>query len=342
MATLRDVAQELGLSISTVSRALNGYPHIDEGTRARVQRAAKALNYHPNALARALRQQETKTVGLIIPDILNLFYAEGAAVLQATLEEHGYRLIVCISNDNPDSDRSYLEALLRQRVDGIVHVPCTIDGARMVRDSSMVPLVELNRGSNTALFDAVLPDDRDGALRLTRYLLGLGHTRIAVIAGPEQYSTTVGRIAGVKEAYREAGISLEELLIIPGQYTPAWGAEATRQVISLEPRPTALLAAGNQIVLGALQVLALHRLRIPTDISLAGFDDPGWFAAWQPGITTYALPLREMGLVAAQLLLSRMAMSKDSLSMATVTRLAGQLVIRESCAPPIQERRDRV
>ena len=342
MATLRDVARELGLSISTVSRALNGYPHIDERTRARVQRAAKALNYQPNALARALRQQETKTVGLIIPDILNLFYAEGAAVLQATLEEHGYRLVVCISNDNPDSDRSYLEALLQQRVDGIVHVPCTVAGARMVRDSSMVPLVELNRCSDGGLFDAVLPDDRDGALRLTRYLLGLGHTRIAVIAGPEQYSTTIGRIAGVQEAYREAGVSFDELLIIPGQYTPAWGAEATRHVIAMERRPTAILAAGNQIVLGALQVLGNHRLRIPSDISLAGFDDPGWFAAWQPGITTYALPLREMGLVAAQLLLSRMTLPKDSPSMATVTRLAGQLIVRESCARPDMGEQKRI
>jgi LacI family transcriptional regulator len=288
-------------------------------------------------VARALRQQQTKTVGLVIPDILNRFYAAGASVLQATLEQHGYRLVICISNDDAESERSYLNALLQQRVDGIVHVPCTAAGARMVREAgNQVPVVELNRCSEGNVFDAVISDDREGALQLTRYLIKLGHRRIGVIAGAEPFSTTRARVSGVREAFREADLALDETLIRYRDYSHGWGEEAMREFIRSTPRPTAVFAAGNQLALGALQALATTELRVPDDISLIGFDDPEWFAAWRPGITTYALPLREMGLLAAQLLLARMSAASPTPTMPTITRLSGRLVIRKSCAAPIE------
>lgn len=337
MTTLRDVAGELGLSISTVSRALNGHPHIDERTRKRVRQTAARLNYQPNVLARGLRNDQTKTIGLVIPDILNQFYAAGATILQSTLRQSGYRLIVCISNDDPATDRECLLELTQHRVDGIVHVPCTPDGAKALRDSSVsVPIVELNRCSEGGIFDAVIPDDREGAFQLAQHLIELGHRAIGVIVGNPSLSTTRARLHGFEDALRAANISLDGCPILHGDYSKQWGKEAAEQLIQLHARPTAIFATGNQIVLGALQALEEAKLAVPNDISLIGFDDPDWFAVWRPAVTTYALPLQEMGLLAGRLLLDRMRVPQAEQGMPTISRVSGRLMIRQSAAPPAE------
>lgn len=336
VATLRDVAEALGVSVSTVSRGLSGHPHVDERTRVRIREAARRLNYQPNALARALRSNRTKTVGLVIPDILNQFYAAGATVLQATLERHGYRLIVCINNDEPGDDAECLTALLQYRVDGIVHVPCTPTGAQGVRDvDPRAPVVELNRRSDAGLFDAVISDDHEGARALVRHLADLGHESIGVIAGPPSLSTTRGRIEGLETGLREVGIAPDRCPVLYGSYTKSWGIEAVERLVSLHPRPTAIFATGNRVVAGALHGLAKAGLHIPRDISVIGYDDPDWFAEWRPAITTYALPLRDMGRMAAELLLARMAEPPSVRSRPTLMRLTGHLIVRESTGPPL-------
>jgi LacI family transcriptional regulator len=274
------------------------------------------------------------TVGLVVPDILNYFYAAGAGVLQATLEQHGYRLIICISNDDPRSDGGYLTALLEEQVDGIVHVPCTPEGARAVRELGQgVPVVELNRTSDYGQFDAVLSDDREGSYQLGRHLLDLGHRHVGVLAGPPAYSTTRSRLAGFRQAFLEAGIGDEGLEVRHGQYSLEWGAQGTGELLAMAPQPTALFATGNSIVLGALRALTSTGMQVPEDISLIGFDDPAWCSVWRPAITTYALPLRDMGLLAAQLLVSRMR-SGGAESMPSVTRVSGRLMLRGSTGVP--------
>jgi LacI family transcriptional regulator len=334
--TVRDVADHVNLSISTVSRALTGHPHVDEQTRLRVRAAARQLGYQPNALARALRSNQTKTIGLVIPDIMNAFYAASATVLQAALEQQGYRLILCISNNDPGSDARYLTALMEQQVDGIIHVPSTSAGAGAVRDfNRTVPVVELARHSQGGLFDAVIADDREGALQLTRHLLELGHRRIAFIGGPQEVSTTQDRIAGFREGFQEVGFLPDHAAIGLGGYSSAWGSQRTHELLKLPERPTALFATSNQILLGVLRALSQEGLDIPGDISVVGIDDPEWCAAWHPPITTYALPLSEMGLLAAQLLLARLASAGAPFS-PTITRLSGKLTIRESVASLVQ------
>jgi LacI family transcriptional regulator len=335
MATLRDVAQSIGLSISTVSRALSGHPHISEATRQRVREAATQLNYQPNSLARALRANETKTVGLVIPDILNHFYAAAATVLQRTLEREGYRLLISISHDDPVSDQNYLTALVHFQVDGIVHVPCSRDGARIIRKlGSETPVIELNRHTDTGVFDSVIQDDRDGTFQLTRHLISLGHRHIAFIVGAEHLSTTRDRVSGFREAFQHEGLPWAPTSISYGEYSLAWGTEAVRRLITTSNRPTAIFACGNQIALGVLHEIAEAGLRVPADISVVGFDDPEWYSVWRPAITTYALPLEETGLLAAQLLLNRMAASGLTSSRPTTTRLSGRVVIRDSCSHP--------
>lgn len=335
MATLRDIAAELGLAVSTVSRALSGQANVEAATRARVLAAAERLRYRPNALARALRRNQTQTVGLVIPDILNDFYASAAAVLQRVLEQQGYRTVLALNNDNPETDAKCLAGLLEQHVDGIVHVPCTKDGARVVRDAThQIPVIEMNRRSSNGEFDAVLSDEREGSRILTQHLLQLGHRRIAMIVGPEMYSTTRDRVDGFNDAFREERVSRDDSSVFFGTYSRTWGKTAMEQVMRRTPRPTAVYASSSQLVLGAMAYFAAAGMHVPADCSVVGLGNPDWYQITHPPLTTYAIPLREMGMIAAQLLLARITELRSDVVVPTVTRLSGHLIIRASAAQP--------
>jgi LacI family transcriptional regulator len=334
--TAQDLAEQLGVSVATVSRALNGQPYVKRETRERVERAAREAGYQPNILARALRREETKLIGLIVPDVSSEFFALATAILQHELEKSGYQLMLCVSHDDPAVDRDFLLRLVRQRVDGIVHVPCTPDGAAFLTDvAGAPPVVELNRRSHGAHADTVAPEDRIGAAEATRHLLGLVHKRIAILGGNPQASTTVERLEGFREAAAEAGI--ESTAERAREYSVAWGYEATSELLTSPERPTAIFATNTQLTAGALQAIADQRLRIPRDLSVVGFDDPPWYRACQPGVTTYADPLRQMARLTAELLLRRIG-SPDEEGSRTHYRLSGQLVVRGSTGKPPKSR----
>lgn len=329
--TLQDLADRLGISVATVSRALNDHPKVSATTRRRVAAAARTLRYQPNLVARALRNDRTMLVGLVVPDVRSAFFAEAATVLQSVLEEHGYRVILCISHEDPNIERGYLLSLLELRVDGIVHVPCTADGAAFIRDvDSSVPVVELYRHTGGSIFDAVAADDRDGITQLMRHLIGLGHRRVAMIVGPESLTTSRERVAGFEEAAAE----LDQPIVQYGEYSQKWGYDSVRRLVSEPSRPTAIIAASNQLVSGALRALIDSGLDVPSDMSVVGFDDPEWYSLCRPAITTYQPPLYQMGVVAAQLLIRRMSAPAGSSDQhpSTLARLLGKLVVRESCS----------
>jgi LacI family transcriptional regulator len=335
MATLRDVAKRVGLSAATVSRALSGHPYVDEQTRGRVVRAAHELGYRPNALARALRVQTTRTIGLIIPDIRNDFYAESATVLQGALEAHGYRLILCISNSDPAHDRSYLRTLAEHRVDGIVHVPSSpTDALELEAGGRRIPIVELLRHSPDARFDAIVSDDREGAASLTRHLLELGHRRIAMLTGPQEFSTTRYRVDGYRSALRDAGLGTRDELVLYGTYSPASGHLQTAEVLAMNRRPTAIFSSGSPLTSGVLRALADAHVSVPRDVSVVAYEDPEWYAISSPPLTCYALPLREMGRVAADHIVARVAAGASQAAEPAVLRFSGRLVVRGSTAPP--------
>ncbi|MBV8599948.1 MAG: LacI family DNA-binding transcriptional regulator [Candidatus Eremiobacteraeota bacterium] len=297
-------------------------------------RAARELDYRPNALARALRLQATRTIGLIIPDIRNDFYAHSATVLQGALEENGYRLILCISGGDAAHDRSYLRALVEHRVDGVVHVPSSPTSTRdLALPDAVTPLVELLRHSPEMRFDAVVSDDREGARALTRHLLELGHRRIAMLTGPAAYSTTRYRVDGYRDALREAGLDAESEVVEYGSYAPASGYAMTCEVLAREPRPTAIFASGSPLTGGMLRALAGHGLRMPHDVSVVAYEDPEWYAVSTPPLTCYALPLHEMGRVAAELIVRR-AQQPAGERVPEIRRFSGTLVVRGSTGAP--------
>jgi LacI family transcriptional regulator len=332
--TIKDIAARLGVSHSTVSRALQGHPYVKEDLRERVLATARQLNYRPNAMARGLKGMGSRVIGLLIPDLMNDFYASVATIVQATLAEHGYRVLLGVSANEPEAELSYLRAMLEERVEGLIWVPRTTH-REVLREyaDERVPVIEFARKTSAAL-DAVVADDLGGAQAATQHLLDLGHQRIGLIVGRTQLSTGRERREGFIEALRNAGLATTQSLIKEGGFTRAWGREATGELLSLEEPPTAVFATSSELVIGALQEMDSRGIRIPEQLSLVGYGDPDWFAIWKPPITTVALPADDMGTMAVHTVLRRIR-ERDSEGRArhVVSRLSCQLVVRGSVRP---------
>lgn len=340
MATLKDVARESGLGLGTVSRALSGHPNVRPETRRRVQAAARELGYQSNGLARALRRNRTNSIGLIIPDLENEFYTTAAAVVQDVLAGEDCRLVLCCNDNDPDTDAVLLNSLLEMRVDGIAHVPCTPDGSDVIRARNPdLPIVEYARRSGAHEVDSVLGDDERGSAALTRHLLELGHRSLAIIAGPEGLSTTVDRVTGFTSACREAGLAEADVHVMHGgSYDARWGAEATERILRDHPQVTAIFASSSRGALGAMRTLSTAGVRVPEDMSLVGFLNPPWFDVCNPPLTTYELPLHEMGDMTARLLIRRINGDADRSgrddAANSVVRFQGRFIERGSTSTP--------
>ena len=250
-------------------------------------------------------------------------------MLQETLEPQGYRLILGVSHDDPAVDRSYLVDMVQQRVDGIIHVPCTPAGAGFLADvPGAPPIVELLRRSDSSYGDTVVADDRHGISEITRHLIDQGHRQIALLAGWPEASTTRERIAGFEDAVREAGIE-DSCVQLSRAYSVEWGSEAMRVLMERRDPPTAVVASSTQIAAGALQAAQQLNIAIPHDLSFVGFDDPPWYSATRPTITTWVDPLEEVGTVAAELLMRRLT-TRDRPARGTHLLLSGSMVLRQS------------
>ncbi|MCI3244885.1 LacI family DNA-binding transcriptional regulator [Streptomyces spinosisporus] len=336
VATLKDIAQETGLGLGTVSRALSGAPKVSPATRRKVEQAAKRLGYQTNALARALRQSQSKAVGLVIPDIENEFYTSGAAILQDVFAREGYRLVLCCSNSDPETDAELLASLVERRVDGIAHTPCSPQGAQVIRTlSPTLPIVEYARRSELDSVDSVTGDEQRGSAEIVDHLVGLGHASIAMITGPKDLSTTQARLAGFDDACRRQRLRRRDCPRLVGAYDAEWGREATLRILRDHPGVTAIYASSSRIVLGVLETLREAGVSIPDDMSVVGFLNPRWYGVASPPLTTYELPLKEMGDIAARLLLQRIDAGSDQSSHERRSvRIEGRLVVRQSTSRP--------
>ncbi|MGH8869158.1 MAG: LacI family DNA-binding transcriptional regulator [Actinomycetes bacterium] len=337
MTTLRDVAAQVGgVSVSTVSRALTGHPHVDEELRSRIQTAARSLDYRPNAHARALRQRQSRTIGLVLPDIVNITYAAGSAVLQRIFQRYGYNVALFVTDNDPAVERDCLQRLSEQQVDGIIHVPCTSSGARMLdRAGDRIPVVELFRHSQGGRFDCVIADDEQSAYQVIEHLATLGHRRIGVIAGDAEFSTTGHRLAGITRALQDFAIDPEHCPVMTGSYSREWGARAFTELLRMPDRPTAVFATSSEFVLGALLATTTQGVRLPDQVSLAGLGDPDWYSVVSAPVTSYSLPLEEMGMAAAQLLVSRISQEPQRGWKPTSLTVAGHFAVRDSTGPPV-------
>jgi LacI family transcriptional regulator len=330
VATIRDVAREAGVSVATVSRVFGG-GGVSAGTRERVLAASERLGYRPNAVARALRMEATRTLGLVIPNVMNPFFTAVARAVEDAARERGYSLILGNTDEDPEKEARYLEVLLEKRVDGIVISPARAASPHLGEiERAGVPVVFLDRYVAGVEAPVVRADGRRAVDELVGHLAGLGHRRLAIISGPPETVTGGERLESFLAGARRRGVGVPEERVAYGDFRRESGARAMRRLLRLEEPPTAVFAANNLMALGALEELDRAGVRVPEEMSFASFDDVSWFRLLRPPVTAIAQPIRRLGEAAAKMLPEMVEGRRRPESVV----LEAELVVRGSCAAP--------
>jgi LacI family transcriptional regulator len=306
MATMNDVARQANVSIATVSHVINGTRFVSAERVERVQLAMSELGYTPDATARSLRIGRTDTIGLVVPDNSNPFFAALARWIEEAGFESGYTTVLANSNERPDREHRYVSTLVSKRVDGLILSPSRGDHGTLTRllQSANIPVVVVDRDAALPNADVVLYDNEGGSIEATRYLLELGHTRIGCVAGPSDASSATDRANGFRKAIAEAG--LPEQPVVEADFHFTGGREATGRLLDRGADVTALFAANDLMAAGALRELQGRGLRVPEDVSVIGFDDSPLALTTHPPLTTVRQPPEEMGRAMVELLLGQL------------------------------------
>jgi len=330
LPTISDVARRAGVSPATVSRVMRGTNNVGAATRERVQRAVQELGYVPSAVAQGLRSKRTHSLALILSDITNTFWTTVARGVEDVAHRHDYSVLLCNSDENLAKQQRYLDFVIGQQVDGVIIAPYDSDARHLEKLRQRdIPTVLVDRRIEGWDVDSVVAGSVSGARALVQHVIGLGHTRIAVVSGPASTSTAEDRVLGYSMALQEAGIPVDPRLIRRGEFRAASGRELTLQLLDEELGVTAIFAANNPIAMGVIAALEQRRLRVPHDVALVCFDDIPIVSHFFPFLTAVDQPAYDMGLNAAQLLLSRLD-SEVALQPRHVV-LPTRLIIRHSC-----------
>jgi LacI family transcriptional regulator len=325
--TLKDVARAAGVSQATAARALGGYGYASEAARGRVQENARRLGYTPNGVARALVSKATLTVGLVVGDIENPFFAGVARGLSDVLEAAGYTVLLANADEDPERERKALRALRSRRVDGVAVVPAS--GARLEDVvTAGLPLVQLDRAVRGLAADAVMVENAAGAASAVSHLIALGHRRIGIVSDSPQITSSAERIAGYRRTLKAAGIEVEAGLVSIGGSRQSEALRAALQLLERRDRPTAVFTANNFMTHGVLHAARTLGLRIPSDLALVGFDDLDWTTLVEPPLTVVSQPVGELGRTAGERLLARI---HGDTSPPRRVRLRTRLIVRGSC-----------
>jgi LacI family transcriptional regulator, galactose operon repressor len=335
--TVADVARRARVSRATVSRVLNQYAHIRPEVRARVQRAMQVLGYRPDAVARSLARRETRTLGLVVADITNPFYAETARAVLETAKANGYNVILCNTDNQPRVQEEYVEVLRQRRVDGIIFGSVFLDDP-VVEGlvAAGYPCLMYNRRLRTRRGNFIVLDNARASRDLTRHLVTLGHRRIGFVSGLPNISTAAERLRGYRAALREAGLPVEPDLIRPGAFQAGTAQEAAQDLLKCCGRPTAIVASNDLMALGVIRAASDLGVRIPEDLAVVGFDDIEIADHPQVQLTTMAQQKAEMGRLAALGILEVIRGGARLAGAPLQQILAPTLVIRRTCGALLQ------
>jgi LacI family transcriptional regulator len=333
--TIRDVARRAGVSVATASNVVNGNRPVGEASRLRVIEAITALSYRLDRAASALRGRSTRLVGMVVPDIANVFFASLVHGVEALADADDYDLLIVSSSEDPEKERRRVEALIARRIDGLIVVPATDESMILLTDREgaprLPPTVLVDRGARAPGFDTVRADCEAAGYAAARHLIGLGHRDIAILTPAKRVRNIEERIDGCRRALVEAGFAGCERVVYGGQEV-----EALRRAIEPElervDRPTAIFALTNVCALAAIKAARGLGLNIPADVSILSFDDFDWMAALRPYLTTIAQPVEEFASASWGLLMKRLAGEGPS----EVERIEFPCAfkVRESTAPP--------
>lgn len=335
MPTIRDVAKLAHVSTATVSHVLNESRWVSPDTRRAVLDAVAHLNYRPSAIARSLTTNITHTVGVLVADITNPFFAMLVRGIEDRLAAQRYNLIVCNTDEAPDKEARYLDLLLTRRVDGVIVAP-TGTPQLILQEfiAQNIPLVFVDRRPTENLGPVIAVDNEAAGYRATRYLLDLGHRRIALLTRNPALSTATGRINGYRKALRARRVPKDESLIAITDQSLDVAFDGAVKLLTQPQRPTAIVATNVLMTLGVLRALQELHLKCPADVSLVCFDEQPWARLFEPPLTVIAQPIAAMCDAAVQTLLttieSRRGREAKPIALPDVT-LKAELVVRASC-----------
>jgi LacI family transcriptional regulator len=329
--TIKDIARELGISPSTVTRALAGSSRIKAETVRRVRQKADAMGYVADSTARAMQSGTNALVGLLVPDIQNQFYATMARTVAKNCHRHGYQLVLSVTEDDPQVEEHHVRALVGARCAGVLIVPAaeiTSISCRMLFD---IPTVQLIRSSEDLSADGIGIDDRKAIYTATSYLLDLGHRRIGFLCGRSLLDTARARLQGFENAFIERGIPYDPELVQTGDPRTEHGREGALRLLSMRPCPTAILAGGAALTEGLLDAVNEQTDGALSNLSLLGFGDSAALRWWQGGgLTTLDLPISEMADAACARLFDRIGHPEDIHTKHTFSRFEAHIVLRGS------------
>jgi LacI family transcriptional regulator len=299
VVTLEMVAQQAGVSPSTVSRILNGTAVVSPEKQAAVDAAIKKLGFRPNPVARGLAGGRTMSIGVLTQTISSPFYGEALLGIEDKLEDAGYIPLFVSGHWTEVEERNAIDALMQRRVDGLIVLAGRLSNSALQAYAKQVPMVVVGRELRAPRLFSLCFDNREGAVLATQHLIDGGHTRIAFIAGDPGHEDALEREAGYRQALKRAGIAFDPALVIPGDFTESGGLLAVNRLLDSRVPFTAIFASNDQAAIGAALGLYRRNVRVPDDVSLVGFDDvaPARFAI--PPLTTVRQSVYEAGAQAA-------------------------------------------
>ena len=339
--TIRDIARMAKVSHTTVSRVLNHDPRVKEETKERISRIVEKYDFKPDPRARSLAMKRSKLIGLLVPDIRNPFYAEMARGIEDKANQEGYNVIFSSADGKLERIEAYVNLLMKAGVDGFIfatarHREPVIE--KLIK--KRFPLVLVSRKLKGEAFNYVVFDNYKGAYDITKHLIGLGYTKIAIIIGPSNLSTAFDRLKGYQRALKDHNIPLIQDYIIQGSFQKKVGYEGAKRLFRMENRPEAIFGGSDYIAMGVIDAVAELGLRIPEDIGLVGFDDTEFASNKKINLTTVSQGKYRMGHLGVQILIDNIENKGGDYTHKVI--LEPQIIIRESCGHNTRlKRKDR-
>lgn len=325
---ISDVAKAAGVSLATVSRVLSNGGPVKAETRERILQVIEELNYQPNALARQLRTQKTKTIVVIVPNIANYLFSEVIFGIEAAASSNGYQVMIAEMHNQPSIEMHYINAIRQKQIDGIISMSANMTQKLMQQISGGYPIVMALQSFQSDTIPSVSIDNTAAAKAMATHLIRMGRKRIVHLTNEQLHSPYSERLEGYKSALVLNGIDVEDELISYGEASIQGGYDQMQGLIDKGIGFDAVFAAGDTMAIGVMKALKSHGYRVPEDIAVVGFDDIELASFWDPSLTTIRQPAHQIGQCAFRKLLAQM--NGENISQLKDV-LPYELVIRESC-----------
>lgn len=329
-ATMKDIARRTGLGLATISSYFNG-GNVREKNRKKIEEAIEELHYEVNEVARGLKTNATKTIGVVIPELNNVFCSEIITGMEDVLRSHGYATIICDCRTDRKLEKEAVEFLTRKRVDGIINMPVDVSGTHLKAfDRTGKPIVIIDRKIQGLSCDSVLVDNERAAEDAVEFLMENGHRNIGIIVGPQEIFTAQERLKGYYAAHEKRGIPVQESLIYHGDYIIQGGVKGLEELVKKNPQMTAVFVTNYEMTMGAVIGINELGIHMPKELSMIGFDNLQFARACSPKLTIVSQPTEAIGEKVAQMILSRLGVGEETEEKTVTLKLQTEIIMGKS------------